>query len=272
MAAGCTPDANEANYEDYSTSFWSAIRGKTRTGVTVEKSKCDFDGDGAISFVEAHAYVLLHDNSIDVPTTTSDRFLRLRSDPGASRGRLVSAEDMLARLQALASPADHAVVEGLSRELELSGQYRYAGAKELAESLHARHRGGQDEQRKLRRQLDQSRREIRDALELRWPELRNRWDPAVAKLLRDDSAEVVSAIKAHKRYAQFSKGYDDLKERAKRDEESEVKWSKAVRLMRTLERVALAYNIEKVADADTLVQYKALAAAENGTLGAGKSR
>jgi hypothetical protein len=179
---------------------------------------------------------------------------------------------MVARLDALAAPADRAVIEGLSHELELGGQYRYAGAKELAESLRARHQGDRDENRKLRRELEESRRSIRDALELRWPELRNRWDHGLHKVLRDDAAAIVVAIKSSPRYAQFSKAYDAQRERSTRDEESQVKWAKAIRLMRTLERVALAYNIEKVADQAALGQYKALVAAENGTLGVKRDR
>jgi hypothetical protein len=38
QAAGCTAEVNEAAYQDYSTSFWAALRGKTRTGAPVERS------------------------------------------------------------------------------------------------------------------------------------------------------------------------------------------------------------------------------------------
>ena len=50
-AAGCTPDIDEENYEEYSSSFWAAIAGHSRTGQMVEPRDCD--ADGRVSFAEA---------------------------------------------------------------------------------------------------------------------------------------------------------------------------------------------------------------------------
>ncbi|HEX8913167.1 MAG TPA: hypothetical protein VF796_12480, partial [Humisphaera sp.] len=80
-AAGCTPDINEENYREYSTYFWEAISGKTRLGSSVRKP--DYDGDGKVSFAEAHAYVKLTSTTIDIPVCTSDNFLRAFSRTGA---------------------------------------------------------------------------------------------------------------------------------------------------------------------------------------------
>jgi hypothetical protein len=271
-AAGCTPDVNEAGYQDYSSSFWAALRGRTRTGAEVPLKDRDFDNDGVVTFAEAHAYVMLTDDSIDVPMTTSDRFLRLHSDTGAGRGRLISAEDMLARLNAVATPADRAVIDGLSKQLGLGAappgaQYRYAAAKELSESLKARHKAGEQREKSLRDEYDDARDAIRDSLELRWPEIVNRWDPAVERIIREEGDAVVAAIKSDPEYRQFTKLHADLDELATRDDELEKKWAKCHRLMRTLERVALASNIAKVADEETLARYKVLVDAEKGTLG-----
>ncbi|MBP85691.1 MAG: hypothetical protein CMJ64_03085 [Planctomycetaceae bacterium] len=74
VAAGCTPDINEEDYHEYSSYFWAAIRGRTRTDKPIELP--DYDKDGAVSLAEAHAYVLLASPTIDVPTKTSDAFLR----------------------------------------------------------------------------------------------------------------------------------------------------------------------------------------------------
>ena len=53
QAAGCTPDDS---VEEYSGYFWSALGGKTRKG---EPVAADFDGNGAVSFAEAHAHAIL---------------------------------------------------------------------------------------------------------------------------------------------------------------------------------------------------------------------
>ena len=74
VAAGCTPDIDEENYREYSTYFWEAIRGTTRTGKPIEKP--DYNEDGTISFEEAHAYALLTSPTIDISIKTSGTFLR----------------------------------------------------------------------------------------------------------------------------------------------------------------------------------------------------
>jgi hypothetical protein len=74
VAAGCTPDIQEKNYKEYSTSFWEALCGESRIGDPVENP--DFDGDGRTSYAEAHAHVILTSDTIDVPIKTSGAFLR----------------------------------------------------------------------------------------------------------------------------------------------------------------------------------------------------
>lgn len=271
QAAGCTASVNEAGYEDYSSSFWAAIRGTTRTGIAVPRESCDFDGDGVISFAEAHAHVLLTDDSIDVPMTTSDRFLRLSSDSGASRsGGLVNAEDMLARLEGLATPCERAVIEGMSRQLALSGQYRYQEARELADSMQDAHNQNKNQRNKLKNKLDDARDAICDALEVHWPELRNRWDPAVDRILREEGNEVVKTIKSNRQYAEFDRLHAKRNELASKDDALEAKWARCQRLMHVLERVALAHNLKKVGDEPTQERFRLMVAAENGTLGARK--
>ena len=53
-AAGCTPDINEANYQEYSSYFWAALRGKTRTGEPIFRYHFSFGG--------VNSSVVLHNN------------------------------------------------------------------------------------------------------------------------------------------------------------------------------------------------------------------
>ena len=53
-AAGCTPEIDEENYQEYSSSFWAAIGGRTRLGEALAVADCNVDGQ--ISFAEAHAH------------------------------------------------------------------------------------------------------------------------------------------------------------------------------------------------------------------------
>jgi hypothetical protein len=71
-AAGCTPDLNLR--EEYTPYFLTAISGqKGKDGFPVN---ADFDQDGKVSSAEAHAYVSIEENSLDVPVSTSSELLR----------------------------------------------------------------------------------------------------------------------------------------------------------------------------------------------------
>ena len=88
-AAGCTPNANEADYQEYSSFFWAALGGKTRTGESVPSA--DYDGDGKVSFAEAHSYAVIESDTIDVPVRTSSALLAKYSSLG--KGKAKSGSD-----------------------------------------------------------------------------------------------------------------------------------------------------------------------------------
>ena len=77
VAAGCTPEVDEASYVEYSTYFWEALGGRTRTGQSIAPP--DYDKDGRVSFDEAHAYTVLKADTIDLPVKTSGEFLSVES-------------------------------------------------------------------------------------------------------------------------------------------------------------------------------------------------
>ena len=89
-AAGCTPDVNEADYQEYSSFFWAALAGRTRAGAVL--ASVDYDKDGVVSFSEAHAYAVLASDTIDIPIRTSDAFLREYSRAEGSTAGVVPPE------------------------------------------------------------------------------------------------------------------------------------------------------------------------------------
>ena len=117
-AAGCTAEVNEADYHDFTSYFFAALSGRDRLGRPV--GGADYNGDGVVGMDEAFAYTLLHDVSIDTPVCTSDVFLR----------RYVTTPDTVifqapyAQFRAWATPAQRAVLDGLSARLRLSGERR----------------------------------------------------------------------------------------------------------------------------------------------------
>lgn len=123
-AAGCTPDVDEEDYHEFSTSFFEALLGETRTGRTIARP--DFDGDGRTSYAEAFSHVLLTSDTVDIPVATSDRLLRDRSrfaknDEDRARG-LLPQDAPWSTVLAAAAPAQRAALEGLATLLKLDGE------------------------------------------------------------------------------------------------------------------------------------------------------
>jgi hypothetical protein len=73
-AAGCSPKADETLYDDYTTRFYSAVGGVDRSGRPT--GGADLDGDGRVTFEEAHLSAVVNERTQDVPVTSSEELLR----------------------------------------------------------------------------------------------------------------------------------------------------------------------------------------------------
>lgn len=115
-AAGCSPRSDEGLYDDYTTRFFAALSGTTRTGTAA--AAADLDGDGAVSLEEAHFAAVLLEDTMDVPVTTSEELLR------RERGRWLSALDRrgtrITSLLAAGRPMLQRVGNALHHRLALS--------------------------------------------------------------------------------------------------------------------------------------------------------
>lgn len=264
-AAGCTADIRDENYKEYSTSFWSAICGRSRTGQVVAPP--DYDHNGHVSFAEAHAYTVLASDTIDIPVKTSDAFLRAFSKTKADKmPELLTVDSPYDALLATASPIDRAVLEGLSSQLGLSGEPRAKAARDLAAKVE-KDRGGLNRGKKqLNDKYQAARRQIAESLKLRCPELENPWHPQSIEDLRSNGPEIVAAIESHESYSTLNQMHDELEQRSTQSLDLERRWAKCQRFLRFAENVALAANLAKVASQELQARYQALLASESGTL------
>lgn len=73
-SVGCTPEVNEADYQDYSSSFFAGLSGVSRTGQKV--ASADYDRDGRVSFREAHAFAKIDEKASDLPISTLEAWLQ----------------------------------------------------------------------------------------------------------------------------------------------------------------------------------------------------
>jgi hypothetical protein len=114
-SVGCTPEVNEADYRDYSSSFFAGLSGRSRTGETV--TSADYNRDGRISFAEAHAFAKIDEHSSDLPISTSEAWLQEQvseAERDVILGKPISTWSQSAR------PQQFAVVTGLAQRFRFN--------------------------------------------------------------------------------------------------------------------------------------------------------
>jgi len=275
-AAGCTPEINEENYHEYSTYFWAAISGTSRTGEPVEGA--DLDGDGRVSFLEAHAYALRESITIDISVKTSDAFLReystmpLAEETGNDSAAIdwYSADTPFDLLIADAREDERCVAVTLSQELDLSQEARASQAKELAKRLDNQKKQLSKEIGRLSRKRHLLAAAVRKSLLAHWPEFSNPWHPEVAHALDHESDAVMKVLRRSHQYAELLKLDKQLRAKTEQRSAVEKRWVKCQRLIRCLENMALEHNLPFVATTDEQQAYARLVELERQSLGAAR--
>jgi hypothetical protein len=112
QTTGCDPNPDRRAQEGYGLHMLHALARKDREGRALGDKAIDFDGDGRISLLEAHTRARIASTSFDVPTTTSERWLR-----SVQPGRGATAKG-LAPADASALPEEAAVIEQLGGRLD----------------------------------------------------------------------------------------------------------------------------------------------------------
>lgn len=311
VAAGCTPDINEENYHEYSSSFWAALMGQTRTGQPLKRP--DFDVDGHVSFAEAHAYTLINSPTIDISVQTSDRFLRKYSvlnppaktqssktdapqtdapqtDAPQTDAPQASAEAADADVEfevepewwtvevaysdilTEVSPVQRAILEGLSEKLGLEQENRIKAARDLASRIQRDQRRNDAQLRQKRGEQSRLADQIARSIKVRWPELSNRWDPVVGEILADENEELVRAIERHSRFRAYESARKQVVALSDKKLDLDRRWVKCQRLIRAIENAVLAHNLPLVAGTEQLSRYEQLLKLEQGRLGPDANR
>jgi hypothetical protein len=264
-AAGCTPDIDLEDYREYSTYFWAALCGHTRTGKPVVKP--DFLADGHIGLSEAHAYTLIHSETIDIPVTTSDAFLRqfsrLATDPADG---LMSSAAPYDQLIKSADPPHRAVLDGLSQALALSKPDRLLEAQKLADDLTQRRSDIEQRQRRLTRSIRTLRDIAQSVLQSRWPALANPTSAAAQQTISSQGPQIVAMLHSSISYDHLRAALDQSDKLDDDDLNLERQWVKCQRFINTAESVALAANVPAVCSPELQQRYHRLIAAENAAL------
>lgn len=268
-AAGCTPDVDEENYVEYSTYFWAALVGHDRLGRPIKRP--DYDGDGTVSFDEAHAFTILTADTIDLPVKTSGEFLTVHSrfaedeeNEGVEDSQLLTNDEQYSVVLDLASPTQKAVLEGLSVQLGLVGNDRLVDAWEATRPRRGQGPGGRNRGRTRRSEspASQLRRRIASDTKKRWPQLANVLNPVSIELLTTRSDVFVRAIESHPNYRRYRQLANEAKAELS-EQEQRVKYE---RFLRVADNVVLAENLRRINDPEKLAQYEAIIKAEANSL------
>lgn len=259
-AAGCTSDVDETSYVEYSTYFWEALAGHSRTGKAITPP--DYDGDGKVSFAEAHAYTVLNADTIDLPLTASSEFLRVESRfKDADHPELLPKDAAYDTVHDLATPAERAVLDGLSTQLGLAGNDRIATAQRESRAGRRGRLRGRGEQ-SPRRRAARLRDTIADDLKERWPDLANVLNPGAIELVTIRSKEFVDAIENHSKYKEYREQLD----LASREPDPQKRRVKFERFVRMAQEVILRENLKRLKDEKQIAEYQGIVAAEGGSL------
>jgi hypothetical protein len=117
-SVGCTPAVDEADYEDYSSSFFAGLSGQNRVGKSAPSA--DYNRDGRVSYAEAHAFVKIDAQTTDLPVSTSEVWLQEWSTRQGKEDTIL--QQPIATTLATARPEQKAVVEYLVSQLQLDSK------------------------------------------------------------------------------------------------------------------------------------------------------
>lgn len=111
-SVGCTPAVNEADYKDYSSSFFAGLTGRDRLGNPV--ASADFNQDNQITYTEAHAFAKVDEATSDWPVSTSEAWLQ-RQILAAESARILA--EPMEKWEAIARPEQRHVIESLAAKI-----------------------------------------------------------------------------------------------------------------------------------------------------------
>lgn len=111
LASGCDPDPDRARHEGYLLHYLNALRGRNVAGVL--EPSIDLDRDGQISMLEAHTRARIASRSFDVPSTSSEVFVRDAGDALELPWQMAEPERL---------PEETAVIEALGPALGIPNE------------------------------------------------------------------------------------------------------------------------------------------------------
>ncbi|MEL7512402.1 MAG: Caspase domain-containing protein, partial [Cyanobacteria bacterium J06554_3] len=114
-------EVNEADYKDYSSSFFAGLTGRDRIGNLTANT--DYNQDGKVSYAEAHAFAKVDGETTDWPISTVEAWLQRQASNADAREIL---ETPIEELGAIARPEQQHVITSLTALTDFATNQSYA--------------------------------------------------------------------------------------------------------------------------------------------------
>jgi hypothetical protein len=212
-SSGCDPDP-DARRGGYGAQLLRALAGQRADGAAIDAATLDLDHDGHVSLLEAHTHARAAAAGFDVPTTTSERWLRHVATSAGWPVPLVGADT--APSAPVALPEEDAVIAALGPRLEAAGELAVGARiaalqRDLAALDQALAAASEAE-------ADAADRIAAETL-ARWPVLDDPWHPDYAATLATEREAIEGWFKAHADYHAYLAAKDATdRASARRDE------------------------------------------------------
>lgn len=127
QSVGCTPAVNEADYEDYSSSFFAGLSGRSRVGKSI--GSADYNRDQQVSFAEAHAFAKVDGQTTDIPISTVENWL---FDQVSDKEWDAILDYPIVTILRFSRPDQRYVVTALAKQLRFDQKFSYTKNYNLA--------------------------------------------------------------------------------------------------------------------------------------------
>lgn len=236
-STGCDADPDRRLHHGYATYFFAALRRVSRDGKPLAASDIDFDGDGVVSALEAHTRVRIASPTADVPTTTSERWLRAVAPLSGAASPVEMAEDraVIAALGLKLGIADPAAD---AERAFTNAQKAADGVRETIDELQGRE--------------DAAWHVVAAALQARWPILDDPWHPDFAALWASERGAIEAFMASSSFWASYKLAAAATDKAAARQAVVDRRRAQHERLARAVQTVKLAGHLASTRDEDWL--------------------
>lgn len=247
QTSGCDANPDRRAQESYGIHFIHALSREDRAGRPLAPAEIDFDQDGTVSLLEAHTRARIASASLDVPTTTSERWLRF-----AEHGKAAFGPKLL--------PEEQAVVEQLGRALELTDE---AAVTKRAAELEARLDALDRELDEAQKRLDDETASLSSRLLERWPVLDDAYHPEFSSVIQRDRASILMELTRSSAATRRGEALRRVESLEDQQDGIDVEEARVTRLVRAYETLHAAAALER-RGGDEWRRYQALLACERG--------